>query len=312
MRHPDSSGPVEPAAARLVVLGIVARDLVFRVAALPPQPGKLTASSLRRVSGGMSGSSSVAAARLGGRVSFWGRLGDDVEGRALRAELASFGVDAPAPAVPGSESPTAAVLVADNGERLLAVYRGQLDDAADWLPLPQLDGVQAVLADIRWPTGTQALLAAARQRGITRVLDADVGDPAAVLRLLPDTQHAVFSEAGLLEAAGHADLPRALQQMHERGPAVVGVTLGERGSLFLLDGVLHPVAAVPVTPTDTNGAGDVFHGAYTLALAEGQGVLDAARFASAAAALKCRNGTGWAASPTRAEVLALMANRPSA
>ena len=51
----------------------------------------------------------------------------------------------------------------------------------------------------------------------------------------------------------------------------------------------------------------MFHGAYTLALAEGQGVLDAARFASAAAALKCRNGTGWAASPTRAEVLTLMA-----
>ena len=98
--------------------------------------------------------------------------------------------------------------------------------------------------------------------------------------------------------------------MQALGPAVVGVTMGERGSQFLLDGVIHHVPAIPVLAQDTNGAGDVFHGAYTLALAEGQGVLDAARFASAAAALKCRNGTGWAASPDRAAVHQLMKEVP--
>jgi sulfofructose kinase len=296
--------------ATIVCLGIVVRDLVFRVPTLPPQPGKLTASSLQRVGGGMSGSASVAAARLGATVAFWGRLGDDVEGRALRVELESYGVAVPAPAEPGSETPTAAVLVADNGERLLAVYRGDLNDSADWLPLAQLAQVQAVLADFRWPTGAHALFAAARARAIPSVLDADMGDPDGVLGLLPGVEHAVFSEAGLAQAAGHGDVERALQQMHERGPAVVGVTLGERGSVFLLQGVIHRVSAIAVQARDTNGAGDVFHGAYTLALAEGLGVLDAARFASAAAALKCRNGTGWAASPTRADVQHLMKVTP--
>jgi sulfofructose kinase len=292
--------------AAIVCLGIAVRDLVFRVPALPAQPQKLTAHQLHRVGGGMSASASVAAARLGAQVEFWGRLGDDLEGQALRLELQHYGVQVPAPAVPGTQTPTAAVLVADNGERLLAVYRGQLDDSADWLPLDRLDRVQAVLADFRWPTGARTLFEAAAARGLPRVLDIDLGDPEASLGLLPAVDHAVFSEAGLAQAAGHGELDRALREMHQRGPAVVGVTLGEQGSRFLLDGLITHVPAVAVTARDTNGAGDVFHGAYTLALAEGQTVLDAARFASAAAALKCRNGTGWAASPDRASVRQLM------
>lgn len=296
--------------ASIICLGIAVRDLVFQVPSLPPRPGKLTASSLLREGGGMAASAAVAAARLGGTVAFWGRLGDDVEGHALRAEFQAHGVSVPSPSEPGSTTPTAAVLVADNGERLLAVYRGQLNDSAEWLPLHDLSGAQAVLVDFRWPTGAHRLLAAARAQRLPSVLDADVGDAAAVLGLLPAVDHAIFSEAGLAQAAGHADIDHALRQMHGRGPNVVGVTLGERGSAFLLDGVVQRVPSVAVQARDTNGAGDVFHGAYTLAIAEGLGVLDAARFASAAAALKCRQGTGWAAFPTRADVQHLMKEPP--
>ena len=80
------------------------------------------------------------------------------------------------------------------------------------------------------------------------------------------------------------------------------MTLGEHGSVFLIDGLAHRMRAPAVEARDTNGAGDVFHGAYTLALAEGRGVIDGMRFATAAAALKCRNGSGWEAVPDRAAV----------
>lgn len=60
---------------------------------------------------------------------------------------------------------------------------------------------------------------------------------------------------------------------------MTAVTLGEQGSLFLVGGLLHRISAVAVVARDTNGAGDAFHGSYTLALAEGREVLDAARFA---------------------------------
>ncbi len=291
----------------LICLGIAVRDLVFRVPVLPTGPQKLTASSLSRRGGGMAATAAVAAARLGGTVSFWGRLGDDAEGRELRQELQSHGVRTPAPSVPGTQTPTAAVLVADHGERLLAVFRGQLDDSPDWLPLAEVAAVQAVLADFRWPRGARALYAAAQAQNIPRVLDADVGDPQGVHGLLPWVDHAIFSQAGLAQASGHgemgpADIELALRRMRERCPGVVAVTLGEHGSVFLIDGVMHRVRAIRVDANDTNGAGDVFHGAYALALAQGLGVLDAARVASAAAALKCSNGTGWAAAPDRADV----------
>lgn len=296
--------------AAVVCLGIAVRDLVFRVPELPGRPVKLTARSLHTEGGGMAASAAVAAAALGARVAFWGRFGDDVEGRSLRTEMQRLGIAVPAPAVPGTQTPTASVLVADNGERLLAVFRGLLVDDPGWLPLHEVTRYQAVLVDFRWPRGASALLRAARARSLPTVLDADVGDPDAVRALLAEVQHAVFSEAALAEATACVDAHAALRRARALGPEVVAVTLGERGSLFLVDGQVHHVAAVPVQARDTNGAGDTFHGAYALALAEGRPVLQAARWASAAAALKCRNGSGWGASPDRASVDQLMNDQP--
>ena len=106
----------------------------------------------------------------------------------------------------------------------------------------------------------------------------------------------------LRELSGRDDPEAGLQATAALTPGVVAVTLGERGSLFVVAGVLHHLPAPAVVARDTNGAGDVFHGAYTLAVAEGRGALEAARFATAAAALKCRNGIGWSAIPDRAAV----------
>ena len=288
--------------AAIICLGIAVRDFVFSVPSLPPTPQKLTASAMRKSSGGMAATAAIAAASLGGSVAYWGRLGADDTGRELRAELESYGVHVHAPTIEGTESAVAAVLVADNGERMLAVFRGRVDDSTDWLPLASVASAQAVLADYRWPQGAQALFAAALARRIPRVLDADAGDPAALRLLVPLADHAIFSQAGLAELTANADPQAGLRQASALTSGVVGVTLGEYGSLFLIDGVAHRIGAPAIVARDTNGAGDVFHGAYTLALARGLGVIDACRFATAAAALKCRNGSGWEAAPDRVAV----------
>ena len=293
--------------AAIVCLGIAVWDMAFKVPALPPHAGKLTASALQQGGGGMAATASVAAAALGGEVEYWGRLGDDAQGQQLRDRLQSLGVRVQTAAGgAGTQTPISAVLVADNGERTLALYPGRLDDAADWLPLARLANVQAVHADFRWPQGARALFTAAQALGLPRVLDADVGDVATVRSLLPWASHAIFSEAGLAQMAGRElgsnDIDAALHRAAALTPGVVAVTLGERGSRFLVDGTLHTVDAFSVAACDTNGAGDVFHGAYALALAEGSGAIEAARFASAAAALKCRNGSGWSAMADRAAV----------
>ena len=290
----------------IICLGIAVRDLVFRVASLPAHGGKLSASALTPGGGGMAATAAVAAAALGGQVEYWGRLGDDTVGRELRAEMQSCGVKVRVASPMGTQTPTSAVLVADNGERLLAVFRGQLDDSTAWLPLERVADMQAVHADFRWPAGAERLYEAAARHQLPRVLDADVGDAEALRRLLPLCNHAVFSQAGLAQLSGADDVAEGLARAAPLTPGVVAVTLGERGSAFLIDGHVQRVAASGVVARDTNGAGDVFHGAYTLALARGERALDAARFASAAAALKCSNGSGWGAMPTLADVQTLL------
>ena len=288
--------------ASIICLGIAVRDLVFSVPTLPPVTQKTTASAFHKRGGGMAATAAVAAAALGGSASYWGRLGGDDTGRELRRELESYGVRVCTVQVPGTLTPTATVLVAGNGERMLTVFPGLLDDSADWLPLSEVGTAQAVHADFRWPLGARTLYEAAIAKGIPRVLDADIGGATTVSSLLPLVDHAIFSRLGLVELSGSEDTEAGLRKAAALNGGVVAVTLGEQGSLFLVDGTVHRIPAPVIAARDTNGAGDVFHGAYTLALAEGRTVIDAARFATAAAALKCANGSGWDAAPGRARV----------
>ena len=288
--------------ATLICLGIAVRDLVFSVPVLPPVSQKTTASGFEKRGGGMAATAAVAASALGGTVSYWGRLGGDDTGRELRSELEAHGVRVCAAQVPGTLSPIATVLVAASGERMLTVFPGRLDDSADWLPLPEVGSAQAVHADFRWPLGARTLYTAAIARRIPRVLDVDAGGADAVRSLLPLVDHAIFSQPGLAELSGSDDAEAGLRKAAGLTAGVVAVTLGERGSVFLLGGEMHRFPAPKIVARDTNGAGDVFHGAYTLALAEGRTVIEAARFATIAAALKCENGSGWDAAPDRASV----------
>ena len=85
------------------------------------------------------------------------------------------------------------------------------------------------------------------------------------------------------------------------------MTRGAKGTIWLDEqGEAAEMPAFPVHTVDTLGAGDIFHGAFTLAIAEGQSLPKAMRFASAAAALKCTRYGGALCRPQRAEVEALL------
>lgn len=87
---------------------------------------------------------------------------------------------------------------------------------------------------------------------------------------------------------------------------MLGVTLGAAGYLWLEGDAARSSSAPAVQVRDTLGAGDVFHGAYALALAEGRDIAAAAAFANVAAALKCTRPGGRAGIPDRAEVDSLI------
>jgi sulfofructose kinase len=174
------------------------------------------------------------------------------------------------------------VLIAPDGERHIFAYHGEgLPDGAEWLPSDALDTADAVLLDGRWPVGAVRVAEAARRHGLPVVFDLD-GETATAMRLARLSTHVIADEEAARAAGGVERLLRELTELGVWG----AVTLGAAG-------VVHAAGRVRgfrVTARDTTGAGDVFHAAFALALAEGQAEDAALVFASAAAAQRCALG----------------------
>jgi sulfofructose kinase len=287
----------------VLCVGHAVQDLVFSLPALPRTAEKYQASGFTSVGGGPAATAAVTVARLGGRALLAARVGDDAIAEAIVRELEGHGVDCGAVRrFSGCSSSLSAVMVDAAGERMIVNHLDPaLPEATDWLPVPARSGASAVLADLRWPGGAAAALAAARAAGIPAVLDADKPIPRNAAALAAAT-HVAFSAEALADYTGMLDPVAGLRSAATSLPGWCCVTVGAAG-VYVLDGgeLTHfPGHLVPVV--DTLGAGDVWHGAFALGLAEGMDEPTAVRFASAAAALKVQRRGGRAGAPVRAEV----------
>lgn len=298
-----------PPAKRVLCLGAAILDTIFRVEAIPSQPVKVLPTDCVQIGSGMASSAASAVARLGGYARIWARIGDDLAGRQYLADLRAAGVDvAQVRQVPGRRTPIATIIVDRRGERLVVPYYDpRLDQDPAWLPVDEVAGFHAVMADVRWPDGSARLLQAARDAGVIGVLDGDTAPPGVVDRLVPLASHTVFSEPALAAYAGTPAAEAGLREAARRHPGFVGVTAGENGFYWLENDALRHVPAPRVEAIDTLAAGDVFHGAFALGLAEAMTIEAAGRFACVAASIKCTRFGGRLGAPTRAEVEAVMA-----
>lgn len=296
----------------VLCVGHAVQDFVFTTTELPRQAEKFRATSFQSVGGGPAATAAVAIARLGGHAVLAARVGNDAAAQVIQGELESYGVDcAYLRRCAGCASSVSAVIVDGRGERLIVNYldAGLPRDPA-WLPVPTNVGARAALVDTRWPEGALATLEAARQAGLPAVLDADRPIPAdgALLRA---ASHVAFSADALADYSGIADPGRALAAVADGLPGWCCVTAGSEG-VFVFEGgqvVRYPAFDVPVV--DTLGAGDVWHGAFALALAQGDDERVAVRRASAAAALKVQRPGGRAGVPARGELEAFLASHSS-
>ncbi len=257
--------------AVVTCLGMAVLDRIFSVPALPSGPTKAYATAMREVGGGPASTAAAAIMRLGGQARLFARVGDDDVGGSILAELEREGVDAAGVRrIAGARSAWSAVAVDPAGERLILNTPGcGLDVAPDWVT--ELGNTGALLTDMGWPRGAAHALGLARAAGIPSVLDADLGPDPAAATLFRLADHVIFSGAALTHHARMTDPEAGLRRMLEAAPdAVLGVTVGADGFLWLERGAIRHSPAMRVQVVDTLGAGDVFHGAYALALAEGQ------------------------------------------
>ena len=286
----------------ICVGGSATIDQIFLVDEVKLPSAKIPAKQFVETGGGMGANAAVAVQRLGGRAIYWGRVGDDEPGDQVRTLLEHEGIDITGlHKLPGFRTKIASILIDRHGERLVVSSQPQgYPPDPSWLPVEQVAQADAVLADTRWLAGAERLFNAAAVPGKPSVLDGDFGDPAQVRATSALATHAFMSEP-MLTNFGLGSPEVALPRLFAGRNVVCGVTLGGKGVLWFDGRSLQRLEAPRVAVVDTLAAGDTWHGALALALAEGQGLEESIRFATAAASLKCTHFGGRAGIPTRVE-----------
>lgn len=306
----------ETSARKLVVCaGMAVIDHVYRVSAFPVPGTKIRADDFFSVLGGCAANAAIAVRRLGGRARVVAPLGGppgfDLTGDNVLAKLQRETIDvAHVVRFNGAASSRSSIFIDGGGERTIVSYRDpRIEDARPRDPQGAIADADAVLIDNRFPEFVRPVARAAAADGKIVVLDGD--KPTCLTdELLTAVTHIVFSAEGLRKSAETEDLPSALALVAKRTDAFVAVTDGPNDMMWWHDGALHRLAAFRVEAVDTLAAGDVFHGAFALALAEGHAADAAMRFAAATAAIKCSRPGGGAGAPDRAEVDRLLAAAP--
>jgi ribokinase len=308
----------------VVVLGSANLDLVYRVERIPGGGETVLAREYSEHPGGKGNNQVIAAARAGAHARFIAALGTDAHGELLAATLRAADVDTLVRRV-DTPTGTALITVDDNGENSIVVNPGANANLTQLTAPERVAIAEAdyLLAQLEIPLSTVIAGAAhARTHGTKVVVNA------APIRELPveltdnvdvlvvNEHEALLFAAQLSPAAG---VPRSLTIDGARDvltillttvPAVV-VTLGSAGAVVLTremgDSPAAHVPAASVATIDTTGAGDTFCGALVAELDNGRDLIDAAEFASAAAALAVQRAGAVPSIPQRPKILQMLA-----
>lgn len=301
----------------VVVFGSINMDLIVHTPRWPVAGETVTGQTFYTVPGGKGANQAVAAARLGAPTRMAGRVGSDAFGSQLRAHLQTEGVDVAGVALDGDQPSGVALIAVDAAAQNRIIVVPGANGAVGAADLTRLEaalaGARVLLLQLEVPL--DAVLGAARAAaaaGVPVVLDpAPVPDPlpgellAQATILTPNEPEAAALLGFPLD--GEAAIVRAGRALVARGAHNVIITLGSRG-VYWTDGraeVFRP--GVPVAAVDTVGAGDAFNGALAVALAEGHPLDIAITWGLAAGALAVTQPGAQAALPTRAALLALLA-----
>ena len=235
---------------RVCVVGSVNADLTFTVDKLPLPGETVLASALASCPGGKGANQAVAAARAGAEVQFVGAVGTDPAADALLTHLTGNDVGTDGVITVPGPSGTAAIMVDANAENMIVVAPGAnahlvLDSAAMRNVVAEAD---VVLLQLEIPVLTAVAAARiARAAGATVIVNASPPNASpAMVELAELTDVVVVNETEVAE-------------WHWPAPHLV-ITRGGRGASYVANGREIDVAAPPVEPVDTTGAGDVFAG----------------------------------------------------
>ena len=301
----------------VAILGVFVADLAFRAGRLPLMGETIVGSGFLMGPGGKGSNQSVAAARVGAKVTFITKIGKDAFGDIALATWQREGIAARA--IPSESEPTGAAFIYVNdktGENAIIVAPGaggaltpaDVDAAAE-----TIRGARVFVTQLEQPLATaQRALGIAKAAGVATVFNPAPAAPVedAVYPLcdyvVPNETEAATLTA--LPLASLDDARRAGDALLARGAGTALITLGEKGALFHARDRSVLVTAVSAGPVvETTGAGDAFVGGFAASLARGSDPLAATRFGGAVAGIAVTRAGTAPSMPTLAEVEALMA-----
>ena len=299
-------------AKTILVIGSSNTDLIIKLDRIPRPGETVIGGRFASAAGGKGANQAVAAARAGGKVAFLARVGRDEMGERAIAGFVRDGIDVRHVIRDRAQpSGVALIFVGKDGENSIAVASGaneQLSPADVKKARSLLRKASIVLLQLETPLKTvQAAVQRAARAGAKVVLNP------APARALPDDllKHVYLltpneSEAELLTGVrvrNQGTASKAADALLARGVQNVIVTMGARGAFVVGPGIRMLIPACKVKAVDTTAAGDVFNGTLAVALAEGKSLLEAAQFATAAAAISVTRLGAQTSAPTRKEIL---------
>ncbi len=304
---------------KIVVVGSLNMDLVVRIPQIPKPGETLLGGEFKTFPGGKGANQAVAAARLGAAVSMIGCVGDDAFGQELRNTLIKEGIDTtPVVVHPEAATGVALIQVDKKGENSIAVASGanfQLTASDVEKALKSIQDFDVLMMPLETPLETIYCAAKyASDRGAKVLLDPA---PAQVLDqdllslvdvLLPN-EYELALMTGLPPLQSADDVQTAAEILLSLGLKNLIVTLGGQGAVLFNEESRSNIAAFSVKVVDTTAAGDCFDGGLAVGLCEGKSILEAAEFASAAAAISVTREGAQPSLPRREEVIQFMNER---
>jgi sugar/nucleoside kinase (ribokinase family) len=289
------------------VLGIGCNsvDYVYRVPASPRADSPQAKQRIRSHTvscGGQTATAMAACAALGLRAGYLGSVGNDDNGRRLRAELERHGVDTSPMLTREAANRFAVIAVDDGGDRIVLWDRDdRLNLAADDMRGDLITSARLLHVDDEDQDAAIRAAVLARHAGIPVTSDIERLTERTA-ELVAAVSVPILNEHLLPALTGEADVERALRRLRRTHPGLLGVTLGANGAAMLDGDDFIVDAGVAVDAVDTTGAGDVFRAGIIYGILRGWPPRELLRFANAAAAISCMRAGAMASVPALAEV----------
>ena len=279
--------------SKILVVGSATADLMIATPRLPKPGETVRGHDFLVAPGGKGANQAVAAARLGGDVSFIGSIGDDDFGRGIRTSLLDSGVDTAHLCIrPNSSTGVALILSETSGENMIAIAAG----ANDFLLPADIDAAADAIAEasivvcqFESPAATiERVLEVAKLSGVPVLLNPaparQMGDELVdgIRFLVPNRQELADLTGFPTDSVDHVEA--AAKTLLFRGAQTVIVTLGREGALRVTVDGARVFPAPVVDAVDTTGAGDTFVGGFAAEWCRTSDVDAAVLFAQRAAA----------------------------